>query len=168
MEDRGANKRDRKGTGDHHSTAAKRAERPSSSTWSVSTLQRKPNPQKPESKPAPTNPTVATSYPCREGSCGKKFASRASLARHVREVHADPSPFICTSCGECFTRKFSLDRHADSHRHDRKKDCTKPQTSESRSPSTMPPEPELQLLPVPSTSTSPSTSTATPRLGESR
>ncbi|XP_038059710.1 uncharacterized protein LOC119730753 [Patiria miniata] len=105
-----------------------------------------------EQEPA-SNPqlSVIRQYPKRQRQCPARLQNyelrqeiciEASLARHVQEVHADPSPFICTTCGEFFTRKFSLDRHADSRKHNGKKDGAKLQASESRSPSTMPPEPD--------------------------
>ena len=47
--------------------------------------------------------------------CGRKLASLASLAQHLK-VHAGECPFSCNECGRGFTQKEMLDKHLIRHK----------------------------------------------------
>ncbi|MBU2560175.1 TniQ family protein [archaeon] len=49
-------------------------------------------------------------YECPDPECGREFAWRSALVRHVR-VHSGERPYKCPKCGDKFRYKYSLDKH---------------------------------------------------------
>ncbi|CAN6647250.1 hypothetical protein TRVA0_022S01068 [Trichomonascus vanleenenianus] len=68
-------------------------------------VQREPQPKKEEDKPAKRKP-----YQC--NSCGRAFARREHLFRHIETTHQNQKDFKCSICFRVFSRKDNMMQHA--------------------------------------------------------
>jgi KRAB domain-containing zinc finger protein len=48
--------------------------------------------------------------------CGRRFLLRAAMYQHVRVVHQDIRPHLCTVCGRPFATGYQLKMHMKTHR----------------------------------------------------
>lgn len=53
-------------------------------------------------------------YQCKRDGCDKSFGTRQKLERH-EAVHNREKPFVCEHCGEAFTKRWMLAKHAADH-----------------------------------------------------
>lgn len=62
-------------------------------------------------------------YVCKHTGCGQRFSTNQHLRQHV-ELHSQPTPYRCDTCGESFKKNFQLKRHiADAHLHTKPCPC---------------------------------------------
>jgi hypothetical protein len=47
--------------------------------------------------------------------CPKRFTRANNLKTHQLREHGEERPFVCTTCGKGFVRKYECDRHASKH-----------------------------------------------------
>ena len=57
----------------------------------------------------PPSAVSPSAVPCPD--CGKLMSGRASLSRHIRDVHLKLKPWKCQLCNTSFTRRRNLDNH---------------------------------------------------------
>ncbi|XP_042328423.1 gastrula zinc finger protein XlCGF52.1-like isoform X2 [Sceloporus undulatus] len=55
--------------------------------------------------------------------CSQAFATKSELLRHHRVEHEEDQPFVCPTCGECFSWRESLQIHQQKHAPERPFRC---------------------------------------------